>query len=70
MYPADCRVSADQFGDPTKEEFIGPYAEDYRELFGVGDGKVLAMQNTNGILTAAVKALLARVEILENKNGS
>jgi hypothetical protein len=40
-----------------KEKHIGPYAEDFKELFGIGDGKTINLMDAVGILMASVKAL-------------
>lgn len=48
---------------------IGPYAEDFRAAFGVGDGKTISMIDAVGVLIAAVKALKSRVRELEYDNG-
>lgn len=44
---------------------IGPYAEDFRELFGVGDGRTIAVVDMFGVMLASIKALNARVKELE-----
>lgn len=46
---------------------IGPYAEDFKELFGVGDGKTIANVDMFGVMLSAIKALSARVKELEAK---
>lgn len=38
-------------------EFIGPYAEQFQELFKVGDGKTINMIDAVGVLLSAVKEL-------------
>jgi hypothetical protein len=43
--------------DPTRESQIGPMAEDFRETFGVGDGKHLSLVAANGLSFAAIKGL-------------
>ena len=53
--------------DVAKRRFIGPYAEDFQELFGVGDGETIDPVNAFGVLLAAVKALTARVRELEGE---
>lgn len=54
-------------------EHIGPYAEDFKEIFGLGDGEVIPMVDAIGVLFASVQHLirknddlLLRVEELEN----
>lgn len=46
---------------------IGPYAEDFQNLFGVGDGKTLALVDVMGVLLASMKGLLAKVTRLEKE---
>lgn len=50
-------------GDKT--EHVGPYAEDFREAFGVGDGKHISVVDALGVLFAAVKELTARLDAKE-----
>ena len=45
-----------------KEDHIGPYAEDFRDRFGVGDGKTIDMIDAIGVLMASVKALAAELD--------
>jgi len=45
-----------------KEDHIGPYAEDFRELFGVGDGKTIDVIDAIGVLMASVKALAKELD--------
>jgi hypothetical protein len=45
-----------------KEDHIGPYAEDFRELFGVGDGKTINVIDAIGVLMASVKALAKELD--------
>ena len=44
---------------------IGPYAEDFRAAFGVGDGVTISSIDAIGVCLAAIKALSAKVESLE-----
>ncbi|KKK59222.1 hypothetical protein LCGC14_3036540, partial [marine sediment metagenome] len=53
----------DVFNDPR--EHIGPYAEDFAEAFGVGDGVTISVMDSLGVMMAGVKELKARVEELE-----
>lgn len=48
-----------------KEDHIGPYAEDFKERFGVGDGKTIDVIDAIGVLMASVKALAAEVDELK-----
>jgi len=45
-----------------KEDHIGPYAEDFRALFGVGDGKTIDVIDAIGVLMASVKALAKELD--------
>jgi hypothetical protein len=47
------------------QEFIGPYAEEFTERFGVGDGKTINLLDAIGVLLGAVKELDKKVAILE-----
>ena len=49
-------------------EHIGPYAEDFKEAFEVGDGHHINLLDAMGVLFASVKALAARVKELEAGN--
>lgn len=51
-------------GDATFH--LGTYAEDFREGFGLGDGKTLDLIDTTGALMASVKALSKKVKALES----
>lgn len=53
-----------RMGDP--EDHIGPYAEEFRELFGVSSGVTINFMDAIGVLFSAVKGLNAKVEELEN----
>lgn len=46
---------------------IGPYAEQFKELFKVGDGKTINMVDCIGVLLASVKALSSKVNTLQSK---
>lgn len=48
-------------------EHIGPYAEDFKEAFGVGDGHHINMLDAIGVLFASVKALAAQVKELKEE---
>lgn len=41
-------------------EHVGPYAEDFKEAFGVGDGKTISVVDAIGVMMAAMKALANR----------
>ena len=44
---------------------IGPYAEDFKLAFGVGDGVTISTIDAIGVYLAAIKALSQKVESLE-----
>lgn len=44
---------------------IGTYAEDFKEAFGVGDGKTINVIDAIGVTMAAVKGLAQKVERIE-----
>lgn len=47
------------------DSHIGPYAEQFRELFGVGDGVHINMVDAVGVCLSAIKALNAKIDKLE-----
>jgi hypothetical protein len=48
-----------------QQTHIGPYAEDFRATFGVGDGVTISTIDAIGVCLAAIKALSEKVETLE-----
>jgi hypothetical protein len=58
--------------DSSEGEHIGPTAEEFQALFGIGDGKHLNLVDTTGIAFAAIKGLRqetrARISELEAEN--
>jgi hypothetical protein len=48
--------------DPEKERHIGPVAEDFQRLFGLGDGRSIATVDADGVLIAALQALTRELE--------
>ena len=46
-------------------EHIGPYAEDFKERFGVGDGKTINMLDMMGVLMRSVQELAQEVRSLK-----
>ena len=51
------------------KDHIGTYAEDFREITGLGDGRTIDVIDALGLLTAAVKGLIDRIEALETRHG-
>jgi hypothetical protein len=49
----------------SQQLHIGPYAEDFKASFGIGDGVTINTTDALGICLAAIKALTARVASLE-----
>ena len=49
----------------SQQVHIGPYAEDFKASFGIGDGVTINTTDALGVCLAAIKALAARVEALE-----
>ena len=49
----------------SQQLHIGPYAEDFKASFGVGDGVTINTTDALGVCLAAIKALTARVASLE-----
>jgi hypothetical protein len=47
-------------------EHVGPYAEDFKERFGVGDGKTIKVVDAIGVTLAAVKGLAEKVARVEH----
>jgi len=53
------------YGD--EGDHIGPYAEDFKEAFGVGDGKTIAFIDMMGVLMRSVQELAAEVREIKCK---
>ena len=47
---------------------VGPMAEDWKDVTGLGDGKTIHLVDAIGLLIKAVQELAARVEILETRH--
>lgn len=53
------------------ETHIGPYAEEFRDQFGVGDGQSINLIDAIGVLFATVKALTQKIDDIQGvKNAS
>jgi hypothetical protein len=48
-----------------QQTHIGPYAEDFKAAFGVGDGVTISPIDAIGVCLGAIKGLTAKVEALE-----
>ena len=57
------------FGLDTEHRHIGPYAEDFRESFGLGDGVTLNLVDTTGVTFAAMKGLAKKIRRIEEGFG-
>jgi hypothetical protein len=57
----------DEVETDTHEPHIGPYAEDFRRHFGVGNDHQIFLMDGIGIALASIKALTARVKHLESQ---
>lgn len=57
-----------KYKDDSGGEHIGPMAQDFKEVFGLGDSdKLIYGVDANGVLLAAVKALKRKISALESK---
>lgn len=54
-------------GVHDEKEHIGPYAEDFAEAFGVGDGKTIDVISYLGVLTGSIKELAKKAVKHESK---
>ena len=52
------------------KKHLGPYAEDFKQLFGVGDGVTINVLDALGVALAAIKELSAKVDELETQISS
>lgn len=53
--------------DPTQKLHIGPMAEDWKSVMGIGDGTMIDQIDATGVMLKAIQELTARVAELENK---
>jgi hypothetical protein len=51
--------------EPDADEHIGPYAEDFKKRFGVGDGKKISIIDALGVTFAIAKGLAKQVDELK-----
>ena len=56
MLPVEAWEYDERFDD--NQTHIGPYAEDFKELFGVGDGRVINYMDAIGVLFLGMKELI------------
>jgi hypothetical protein len=50
------------------EDHIGPYAEDFQKVFGVGDGKTISLIDSIGVIFGLIKTLNEKVDNLSNRS--
>lgn len=50
------------------QAFLGPYAEEFSERFGIGDGKTINMVDAIGVLFGAIKELDKKLSEIKDKN--
>ena len=53
--------------DDADSKHIGPVAEDFQRLFGVGDGETLSTVDIDGVVLAAIQGLRGEVEEKERR---
>lgn len=58
-------ILPDAAEDGAQREHIGPYAEDFKKRFGVGDGKTISVIDAIGVGFAAMKGMAKKIEHLE-----
>lgn len=58
-------ILLDEAENGDQREHIGPYAEDFKKRFGVGDGKTISVIDAIGVGFAAMKGLAKKIEVLE-----
>ncbi len=54
--------------DPGERRYIGPMAQDFHALFGLGDDKTINTLDADGVLFAAVQALAQKSDALAREN--
>ena len=60
-------IVPDEAAEGGQREHIGPYAEDFKERFGVGDGRTINLIDAVGVAFAAVKGLAKEVDKLKGR---
>lgn len=54
--------------DKSGSLHVGPVAEDFQRVFGLGDGKTISSTDARGVTLAAIQGLNAKVEAMEAKD--
>ena len=62
------RVERWQYKDGDGAEHIGPYAEEFRKLFNVGDGTHIGVIDAIGVCLSAIKGLNNKIHAMEVAN--
>lgn len=55
-------------GSLPGQRHVGPMAQDFQEIFGLGDGRHIHTIDAFGICMAALKSALLRIEVLERRS--
>jgi hypothetical protein len=58
-------IVADEAAEGGQREHVGPYAEDFKKRFGVGDGRTISFIDAHGVAFAAIKGLAKEVDKLK-----
>jgi hypothetical protein len=56
--------------DQSGQRYIGPMAQDFHALFGLGTDTTIATLDVDGVTLAGIKALAAKTKALENDNAT
>lgn len=59
------KPGAEPPGSLPGQKHLGPMAQDFREVFGLGDGRHINVVDAFGVCLAALKSALLRIEVLE-----
>lgn len=62
-------IVPDKAENGGQREHIGPYAEDFKKRFGVGDGRTISFIDAHGVAFAAIKGLAKEVDKLKSARG-
>ena len=55
-------ISSWEYKEGSPGKHVGPVAEDFQELFGLGDGKSISVVDAQGVTLAALKGLYESVQ--------
>jgi len=62
-------IVPDEAAEGGQREHIGPYAEDFKERFGVGDGRTIDFIDAIGVLFASAKGQAKEIDKLKAERG-